>query len=44
MTEIKKSCGTCVYKDEPAQSQICRDCWNYRRWANWTLAGEAGQK
>lgn len=33
-----RHCKTCAHWSLPADSQVCRECWNYRRWANWTPA------
>lgn len=34
--EPQKSCKTCVHKDLPGTSTICRGCWCYKgRWLNW---------
>lgn len=34
--EPQKSCKTCVHKDLPGTSTICRACWCYLgRWLNW---------
>lgn len=35
----KKSCKTCVHSKLPANCEVCKDCWNYRRWGNWEPVG-----
>lgn len=34
-SELKRNCENCVHRDLSANSDICRDCWNYQRWKNW---------
>lgn len=41
--EPKKSCKTCIHADLPANSEICKDCWNYQRWKNWKPVGGKGK-
>lgn len=38
-TQQPKSCKTCINADLPANSEVCKDCWNYQRWKNWKPAG-----
>lgn len=38
--EPKKSCKDCIHANLPANSKICKDCWNYQQWKNWEPVGE----